>query len=136
MSSKREKEHEERRRGGKVHEKKEHERRRGGRVEREGREEREHEKRAAGGGVVARARGGHVGGYPDVAKIAERGHQKRVMRRHGGKVDGKKAHHRLDKRARGGAVGGGSARHPLSGADAPPLAYARGSGPASHPEKD
>ena len=142
MTSKREKEHEERRRGGKVND---HDAddgyKRGGHVEKK---RKDHEKLATGGGVVARAaggavaraRGGKVAGYPDVAKIAERGHQKRVMRKRGGKVEGKKAEHRLDKRARGGSVGGGSARHPLSGADAPPLAYARGSGPASRPEHD
>jgi len=50
-----------------------------------------------------KARGGSVyyeGGESNVAKEAAEKEQKK----HGGRVHGKKAHHRLDKRARGGKV--------------------------------
>lgn len=50
-----------------------------------------------------------------------KGGSMRAKRARGGHIAGKEPKHRLDKRARGG-----SAKSPLSGADAPNLAYAHG----------
>lgn len=128
-------------RAAKEHE--EHEgRRRGGGVEKK---KRDHEKLATGGGVISRKRGGGIKpetakidaegtheNYPEVENIRERGHQEiSVRKRHGGKVDGKKPHHRADRRARGGSVPAARA----TGGSVPaaaPAAQARARGGAVH----
>lgn len=119
MKAAKEHEHEEYKRGGGVEKKK-----------------RDHEKLSTGG-VISRKRGGGIkpetaridaegthDNYPEVGHIRERGHQEiSVRKRRGGKVEGKKPHHRMDRRARGGA---------LSAPAAAPAPVARARGGAVH----
>ena len=144
--SKHERKDKEERREERHEEHKEHEKRaRGGGVEKK---KRDHEKLNTGGGVIARKRGGGIKpedtrptaegtekDYPTVARVDRPHHRFRVVKRRGGKVDGKKAERRIDRRARGGGIeGGGPASHhaptkpgwPYSGAEAPDMGYTRG----------
>jgi hypothetical protein len=73
-----------------------------------------------------KAEGGEVHGMLHEHKHdgKDRHHEKlEVTKKRGGKVEGKKAHHRLDRRARGGRMTPSS---PLSGASVKEPSYAHG----------